>query len=99
MIVGQSVVCIDDTFHPEIAKLFVALPRKNQVYVIREITLGINALTLEEGEVTVPFVGLHNPRSNVPPYPERGFRHQDRFRELEDITDQFVKKEEFAEIL
>jgi len=98
MIVGQSVVCIDDTFHPEIAKLFVALPRKNQVYVIREITLGINALTLEEGEVTVLLVGLHNPRSNVPPYLERGFR-QDRFRELEDITDQFVKKEEFAEIL
>ena len=50
------------------------------------------------GQVMVLLVGLHNPRSNVPPYLERGFR-QDRFRELEDITDQFVKKEEFAEIL
>ena len=47
--------------------------------------LGVNALTNEPGEVMVLLVGLHNPRSNVPPYLERGFR-QDRFRELEDIT-------------
>ena len=47
----------------------------------------------DAGEVMVLLVGLHNPRSNVPPYLERGFR-QDRFRELEDITDQFVNGEE-----
>ena len=98
MILGQSVVCVDDHFEPHVAAEFIVLPKKGHVYVIREMGLGVNALTNEPGEVMVLLVGLHNPRSNVPPYLERGFR-QDRFRELEDITDQFVKKEEFAEIL
>jgi hypothetical protein len=36
------------------------------------------------GEVSVYLVGLRNPLSNVPPFPERGF-NAERFRPLDEV--------------
>lgn len=82
MMSGQKVVCIDDTFPLGIEKFYVALPKKGVTYVIRDVTLGVN-LQGQEGEIAITLVGLHNPKSATPPFPERGFKAE-RFRPLED---------------
>jgi hypothetical protein len=91
MTVGSKVVCIDDKFPLGISKFYTALPKQGTVYVIREMCVGIS-LQGEEGEVCVLLVGLHNPRSNKAPFPERGFKAE-RFRPLEDLTEKEVVKE------
>lgn len=82
MMAGQKVVCIDDKFPLGIEKFYVALPKAGVTYVIRDVTLGVN-LQGEEGEIAVTLVGLHNPKSSTPPFPERAFKAE-RFRPLED---------------
>ncbi len=91
MTVGSKVVCIDDKFPLGIEKFYVALPKAGVVYVIREMTVGIS-LQGEEGEVCVLLVGLNNPRSNKPPFPERGFKAE-RFRPLDEIKEENARKE------
>src|SRR3954453_23331553 len=88
MTVGSKVVCIDDKFPLGIEKFYVALPKAGVVYVIREMSVGIS-LQGEEGEICVLLVGLNNPRSNKPPFPERGFKAE-RFRPLEELTEEEV---------
>lgn len=83
MQVGQKVVCINDTFDPLIASLYVTLPKKWVTYVIRDVILGINAKG-EPGEVCIYLLGMHNPKSNTPPFPERGF-NAERFRPLDEV--------------
>jgi hypothetical protein len=88
MIVGQKVVCINGQFDPCIAKFYVALPVEGVVYVIRNVVMGVNPKdpTGEHGcEVCLYLVGLNNPRSSMPPFPERGF-NAERFRPLEEIA-------------
>jgi hypothetical protein len=91
MIVGQKVVCIDDAFPPEVAQFYTALPKKDSVYVIRQVSLGVNHLG-EPGEVCLHLVGLNNPRSNKPPFPERGF-NSERFRPLEEMKEETRDRE------
>ena len=83
MVVGQKVVCVDDKFAPGIARFYTALPKKDVVYVIRNVCVGVN-LQGEPGEVCLYLIGLNNPRSTVPPFPERGF-NSERFRPLEEL--------------
>lgn len=83
MVTGQKVVCVDDSFPAGIEKFYVALPKKGVTYVIRGVELGVG-FDLNEGEICVTLVGLHNPKSNVPPFPERGFKAE-RFRPLDEI--------------
>lgn len=90
MMIGQKVVCVDDNFPPEIAKFYDHLPVKDTVYVIRDVTLGVNVRG-EPGEVCLTLIGLVNPCSNKPPYPERGFSAE-RFRPLKD--ERIEEKEE-----
>jgi hypothetical protein len=90
MIVGQKVVCIDDKFPLGISKFYTSLPVEGTVYVIRSVCVGIS-LQGEEGEVCVHLVGLQNPTSNKPPYPERGFKSE-RFRPLEERTQKESEK-------
>jgi len=82
MMAGQKVVCIDDKFPLGIEKFYVGLPKAGVTYVVRDVSLGVS-LSGEEGEVAVTLVGLHNPKSATPPFPERGFKAE-RFRPLED---------------
>ena len=72
-------------------KFYTALPKAGVVYVIREMSVGIS-LHGEEGEVCVLLVGLHNPRSSTPPFPERGFKAE-RFRPLDEIKEENARTE------
>ena len=83
MIVGQKVVCIDDQFDPSLLQFYTALPRKDVVYVIREVKVGVNSKG-ELGEVCLYLIGLNNPKSATAPFPERGF-NSERFRPLEEV--------------
>ena len=81
-ITGQKVVCIDGTF-PEWARLlYITLPIKDVVYVVRGLAPGVG-LDMEP-EIAVYLIGLRNPLSNVAPFRERGFRCE-RFRPLDII--------------
>jgi hypothetical protein len=91
MISGQKVVCIDDKFPIGIEKFYTALPKAGIVYVIRDVCLGVN-WKAEPGEISVTLLGLHNPKSNKPPFPERGFKAE-RFRPLEEKTEEIEKEE------
>jgi hypothetical protein len=83
MQVGQKVVCINDEFPDAIAEFYTMLPKKGLVYVIREVVLGINPQG-QPGEVCLYLIGLVNPRSTTPPFPERGFSSE-RFRPLDEV--------------
>jgi len=82
MMTGQKVVCVDDVFPPAAKRLYLALPVKDRIYVVRQVSLGVN-WKAEPGEVCLLLVGLHNPRSTKPPFPERGF-NSERFRPLNE---------------
>lgn len=91
MIVGQKVVCVDDKFPLGIEELYEALPKAGVVYVIRQVSIGVN-FKCEPGEVCLLLVGLHNPRSSVHPFPERGF-NSERFRPLDEVQNRSTKTE------
>lgn len=83
MLVGQKVACVDDVFHPEVAKHYACLPVKDTIYIIRDVVMGVSPRG-EPGEVCLYLVGMYNPSSSAPPaYPERGF-NAERFRPLKD---------------
>lgn len=83
MVVGQKVVCVDDKFPLAVAKLYKSLPKQGVVYVVRNVVLGVN-WKAQPGEVCLYLIGLNNPRSSKPPFPERGF-NSERFRLLEEV--------------
>lgn len=85
MMVGQKVVCIDDKFPLGIEKFYIALPKAGVTYVIREVSVGRSWTDPESGEIAVCLVGLNNPCSEVPPYPERAFKAE-RFRPLDEMV-------------
>ena len=89
---GSKVVCVDDSFETRIINLYKMLPIKDKVYTVRGMSVGVST-TSEAGEIAVYLVGLENPCSNVPPFPERGFRIE-RFREIEEPVAEAV---EYAE--
>jgi len=82
MMVGQKVVCIDDTFPEWIGKFYNALPVKDTVYIVRTVSLGVNWQG-EPGEVAITLNGLINPCSTKAPHAERAF-NAERFRPLRD---------------
>ncbi len=86
---GQKVVCIDGQFHEATKAIYTALPVQDVVYVVRGMAPGVS-VRLEEGELAVYLVGLHNPCSSVPPHRERGFKAE-RFRPLEEMTEEEIK--------
>lgn len=96
-ITGQKVVCIDDTFSPQIASLYDALPVKDSVYVVRGSTVGVHhdgKGARDEGVITVYLIGIVNPRAASGA--ERGFL-SDRFRPLEEMTEEQIKTENLPE--
>lgn len=90
MCVGQKVVCVDDVFHPSVAEFYTALPKKDVVYVIRRVSIGISVQG-DPGEVCLHLIGLHNPKSSKAPFPERGFS-SDRFRPLNEMKNSSMKE-------
>lgn len=83
MIVGQKVVCINDEAPWYHRSSFTTWIKKGTVYVVRGVFMGIG-WTGTEGEVGIYLQGIHNPLSNVPPYPERGY-NSERFAPIEEL--------------
>ena len=92
---GQKVVCVNDTFPPDIVKYYIHLPIKDQTYTIRSIGVGVD-WHKNPGEIVVTLVGLSNPRSTKEPYPERGF-NADRFRPLNEFVNEIANNVEVKE--
>jgi hypothetical protein len=93
MKVGQKVVCVDDAAPAHLRQYYTTWIRKGTVYVVRGVFLGVDYQSANPGEVGVYLLGIHNPLSNVPPFPERGFNSQ-RFRPIEEKTVHVAQEEE-----
>jgi hypothetical protein len=93
---GQKVVCVDDSAPAQVREHYTSWISKGTVYVIRGVFLGVDYQSASAGEVGVYLLGIHNPKSNVPPFPERGFNAL-RFRPIEEHTVR-VEKEVEAEV-
>jgi hypothetical protein len=93
MNVGQKVVCVDEAAPFHLRQHYTTWIKKGTIYVVRGVFLGVDYQSSNPGEVGVYLLGIHNPLSNVAPYPERGFNAQ-RFRPIEENKDLVTKKEE-----
>lgn len=87
---GSKVVCVDDVFEKGIINLYKCLPIKDKTYTVRGMSVAIST-TSQEGEIAVYLVGMENPCSNVPPFPERGFKVE-RFLEIEPPVEVAVEE-------
>ena len=88
---GDKVVCINDKFHPAIAALYTALPKEGNTYVVREVRLGIEPVTMK-GDVSILLIGLINPKAESKAALERGFS-ADRFRRLDEMQDEAARRQ------
>lgn len=102
---GQKVACINDDFSPTIRHLYRQLPRKDEIYTVRDIRIGRSKVTSAAGggndiSYLVLLEELHNPDD---PYmhesagEEMGFR-SDRFAPLEEIADSAYAEEEIVQV-
>lgn len=82
--IGQKVVCVNDHFQEIVKELYLALPIKDEVYVIRDLELGIGIAPDRVPKVTVLLIGIVNPYGPPPASRERGF-DSDRFRPVEEV--------------
>jgi len=85
--VGQKVVLVDDAWPETVKQLYVALPVKDSVYVVRAVRVGVKVdeLIMDMRRVLEPsilLVGLVNPCNNLGV--EAGFAAR-RFRALEEL--------------
>lgn len=83
---GQKVICVDDSAPAHLRMHYTAWIKKGTIYVIRGVFLGVDYQSAQAGEVGVYLLGIHNPKSSVPPFPERGFNSL-RFRPIEEKTE------------
>ena len=90
MMVGQKVVCINDSFPGPIRKLYTAVPVKGTTYVIRSVysARGIafpSKPGAADGEIGLLLVGLRNPPDPKNKHgQELGF-NAERFRPLDEL--------------
>ena len=95
MLKGQKVVCINDTFTPIILAIYKQLPKKGEVYTIREVFLGREKIVRGGDSATV---GLLLEELRNPPDPfhqgkeELGFSSE-RFAPLEELPAEEVEEE------
>jgi hypothetical protein len=92
MQIGSKVVCIDDSFPEEIEKIYTELPKKDEIYTVRDMILGKN-FNGEEGEVAILLNEISNPMMEELSIHEPAFK-QERFREVEPPK---AKEEELLE--
>ena len=60
---GQKVACVDDRFPLGIEKLYSALPKKDEIYTVRDLVPGVS-LSNSEGETAIYIVELVNPSNS-----------------------------------
>lgn len=93
---GQKVACVDDNFPLGIEKLYKALPRKDEIYTVRDLVPGVS-LSNSEGETAIYLVELVNPSNSHGI--EYGF-NAERFAPLNTVEDELeesVPEESFVE--
>lgn len=96
MVKGQKVVCINDTFPPYVIALYKQLPKKGDVYTVREVFLGREKM-VKGGESAT--VGLLLEELKNPPDPfhqgsqELGFSSE-RFAPVEELPDEEAEVEQ-----
>ena len=49
---GDHLVCLSDKFHPEIAYLYKQLPKKGNVYICRDCSIGTTNVFAADQNVT-----------------------------------------------
>ena len=94
--VGQKVVCVDDCWPETVKQLYLSLPVKDSVYVVRAVLVGVRAdeLIMDMRRVLEPsllLVGLYNPANNLGV--EAGFAAS-RFRALDELKKENVEEQE-----
>lgn len=99
---GQKVACINDDFSATVRHIYKQLPRKDEIYTVREVSIGRSSVTSAAGGANdvsylVLLEELHNPDD---PYmhesasQEMGFR-SDRFAPLEELENtEYAENEE-----
>jgi hypothetical protein len=96
MVKGQKVVCINDTFPPYVLGLYKQLPKKGDVYTVREVFLGREKV-VKGGESAT--VGLLLEELKNPPDPfhqgqqELGFSSE-RFAPVDELPAEEAEAEE-----
>lgn len=76
---------MDDVFGEYVRKLYTSLPKRDSIYVVREVQLGVTPIKGKfEGAVCVLLVGLVNPKAESRAARERGF-NSERFRSLDTV--------------
>ena len=92
---GQKVACINDDFSATVRHIYKQLPRKDEIYTVREVSIGRSSVTSAAGGANdiSYLVLLEELRNPDDPYmhegagQEMGFR-SDRFAPLEEIEDE-----------
>jgi hypothetical protein len=94
--VGQKVVLVDDKWPETVKQLYLQLPVRDTVYVIRAIRVGVKAdeLIMDLRRVLEPSVllfGIYNPTNKLGV--EAGFAAH-RFRALDELKKEAVEEKE-----
>ncbi len=94
--VGQKVVLVDDQWPETVKQLYLALPVKDSIYVVRAVRVGVKAdeLIMDMRRVLEPsllLVGLYNPANHLGV--EAGFAAS-RFRALDELKQSAVEEQE-----
>ena len=79
---GQRVVCINDTFSPEIAKMYAQLPVKGNNYRVRDVYLGQESPKAKDATCGITVYELRNPPDKQ--LREIGF-NSERFAPLQEL--------------
>ena len=94
--VGQKVVLVDDKWPETVKQLYLSLPVKDSVYVVRAVRVGVRAdeLIMDMRRVleqSLLLVGIVNPCNKLGV--EAGFAAS-RFRSLTELKDEVAKENE-----
>ena len=94
--VGQKVVLVDDKWPESVKQLYLQLPVKDTVYVVRAVRVGVRAdeLIMDMRRVleqSILLTSIYNPTNKLGV--EAGFAAS-RFRTLDEIKTSAVKEEE-----
>jgi hypothetical protein len=93
---GQKIVLVDDQWTETVLDLYLSLPIKDSVYVVRQTRVGVKAdeLIMDQRRVleqSLLLVGIENPSNNLGV--EYGFAAS-RFRSLEFLQDKATAEKE-----
>jgi hypothetical protein len=96
--VGQKIVLVDDKWPESVKQLYLQLPVRDTVYVVRAVRVGVRAdeLIMDMRRVleqSVLLTGIYNPTNNLGV--EAGFAAS-RFRALDELK-QEAAQENFQE--